>query len=91
MQKPSGEWLVETHQGNISAEHIVIAAGYRINEVGALVGIDYLVIAMEHMYVITEDVPDLVGRDDCVPMERCPRGTFYMRQEKKGLLVGIYE
>lgn len=24
-------------------------------------------------------------------MVRCPRDTFYMRQEKKGLLVGIYE
>ena len=90
-QKPNGEWLVATDQGTITAEHIVVAAGYRVNEVGALMGIRYPVIAMEHMYFITDDIPDLVARDDRIPMVRCPRDTFYMRQEKKGLLVGIYE
>ena len=90
-QKPSGEWLVTTDKGTITAEHIVIAAGYRVNEVGALMDIQYPVIAMEHMYFVTEDIPELVALDKRVPMVRCPRDTFYMRQEKKGLLVGIYE
>ena len=90
-QQPNHEWLVTTANGTIIAEHIVIAAGYRVNEVDALMGIKYPVIAMEHMYFITEDIPDLVARDDRVPMVRCPRDTFYMRQEKNGLLVGIYE
>lgn len=90
-QLPNDEWLVTTQAGTITAEHIVIAAGYRANEVGALMGIQYPVIAMEHMYFVTEDIPALVERDARVPMVRCPRDTFYMRQEKKGLLVGIYE
>ncbi|MEO9459673.1 MAG: FAD-dependent oxidoreductase [Lentilitoribacter sp.] len=90
-QLSNDEWEVTTEQGTITAEHIVIAAGYRANEVGALMGIEYPVIAMEHMYFITEDIPELVERDSRVPMVRCPRDTFYMRQEKKGLLVGIYE
>ena len=90
-QKANGEWLVNTDKGVITAEHIVVAAGYRVNEVGALMGIKYPVIAMEHMYFITEDVPDLTARNDRVSMVRCPRDTFYMRQENKGLLVGIYE
>ncbi|UUV07269.1 FAD-dependent oxidoreductase [Ruegeria sp. YS9] len=90
-QLPNDEWLVTTESGTITAEHIVIAAGYRANEVGALMGIEYPVIAMEHMYFVTEDIPELVERDTRVPMVRCPRDTFYMRQEKKGLLVGIYE
>lgn len=90
-QQPNGEWLVTTAKGTITAEHIVIAAGYRVNEVGALMGIQYPVIAMEHMYFVTDDIPELVVREDRVPMVRCPRDTFYMRQEKKGLLVGIYE
>jgi dimethylglycine dehydrogenase len=90
-QQPDGEWRVTTNEGTITAEHIVVAAGYRVNEVGALMGINYPVIAMEHMYFVTEDIPDLVARADRVPMVRCPRDTFYMRQEKKGLLVGIYE
>ena len=90
-QKPNHEWLVTTEQGTINAEHIVVAAGYHVNEVGALMGIEYPVIAMEHMYFITEDIPELVAREDRVSMVRCPRDRFYMRQEKKGLLVGIYE
>ena len=91
-QKPGGEWIVETEKGSITAEHLVIAAGYRVNEVGAMLGIEYPVISMEHMYFLTEDIPELVGREqDRVAMVRCPRDTFYMRQEGAGLLVGIYE
>lgn len=90
-QNANSEWLIESDQGRITAEHIVIAAGYRVNEVGALMGIEYPVAAMEHMYFITEDIPELVSRDNRLPMVRCPRDTFYLRQEKKGLLVGIYE
>ena len=40
------EWMVTTDKGMIIAEHIVVAAGYRVNEVGALMGIEYPVIAM---------------------------------------------
>ncbi len=91
-QQPGGEWIVETEKGSIVTEHLVIAAGYRANEVGAMLGIQYPVISMEHMYFITEDIPELVGREnDRVAMVRCPRDTFYMRQEGAGLLVGIYE
>ena len=90
-QKPNNEWIVHTDRGDIEAEHVVIAAGYRVNEVGEMLDIKYPVISMEHMYFVTEDIPELVDRPDRVPMVRCPRDTFYMRQEKKGLLVGIYE
>lgn len=90
-QQSNGEWVVQTPAGTIIAEHVVVAAGYRVNEVGALLDISYPVIAMEHMYFVTEDIPELVTRDDRVSMLRCPRDTFYMRQEKQGLLVGIYE
>ena len=90
-QKPNNEWIVHTEKSDIDAEHVVIAAGYRVNEIGEMLDIKYPVISMEHMYFVTEDIPDLLARRDRVPMVRCPRDTFYMRQEKKGLLVGIYE
>lgn len=90
-QKPNGEWRVQTGKGTITAEHIVIAAGYRANEVGALMGVTYPLSAMEHMYFITEPIAELEERDGRLSMVRCPRDTFYMRQEHKGLLVGIYE
>ena len=91
VQKTNSEWIVETGQGSIQAEHVVVAAGYRANEVGKLINIEYPVISMEHMYFVTEDIPELVTRTKRVPMVRCPTDTFYLRQEKQGLLVGIYE
>ena len=90
-QLPNDEWLVQTDKGEITCEHLVVAAGYRANEVGALMNITYPVIAMEHMYFVTEPIAELVARDTRIPMLRCPRDTFYMRQEKQGLLVGVYE
>ncbi len=90
-QNATGEWQIETPQGTLAAEHVVIAAGYRVNEIGELMGVRYPVIAMEHMYFVTEDIPELIALKERVPMVRCPHDAFYLRQEKKGLLVGIYE
>ncbi|MGI9405078.1 MAG: glycine cleavage T C-terminal barrel domain-containing protein, partial [Hyphomicrobiaceae bacterium] len=71
--------------------HIVNACGYRVNEVGAMMNVEYPVVSMEHMCFLTEPIEALTTRQDRVPMVRCPRDTFYMRQEKDGLLVGVYE
>ena len=90
-QKSNREWVVRTDQGDIDCEHLVVAAGYRVQEVGEMLGVTYPVVSMEHMYFITEPVPQLVDRECRVPMVRCPRDTFYMRQERQGILVGVYE
>ena len=36
--------------------------GYSLNEVGRMVGLELPVLAMEHQYFITEDLPQLKGR-----------------------------
>jgi len=90
-QKANHEWIVHTRDGDIQCEHIVNAAGYRANEVGALMEIEYPIVSMEHMYFVTEPIDELVQREQRVAMVRCPRDRFYMRQEKQGLLVGVYE
>ncbi|WP_158774229.1 GcvT family protein [Cobetia sp. L2A1] len=90
-QKPDGEWVVQTKNGDITCEIIVNACGYRVNEVGDMLGVEYPVISMEHMYFLTEPLPELEARETRVPLLRDPRDDFYSRQEKKGLLVGIYE
>ena len=90
-QQRDHEWIVHTQSGDICCEHIVNAAGYRANEVGALIGVEYPIVSMEHMYFVTESIADLVDRGRRVAMVRCPRDRFYLRQEKQGLLVGIYE
>ncbi len=90
-QQPNHEWIVHTKQGDIACEHVINAGGYRVNEIGAMLGIEYPVVSMEHMYFVTEPVEELIDRENRVAMVRCPRDTFYMRQEKDGLLVGVYE
>lgn len=90
-QTASGEWAVHTKDGTITCEKVVNASGYRVNEVGGMLGVEHPVISMEHMYFLTEPIAELEAQDWRVPILRCPGDDFYSRQEKKGLLVGIYE
>jgi dimethylglycine dehydrogenase len=88
---PSGEFIVHTVNGNITCEKVVNATGYRVNEVGAMLGVTHPVTSMEHMYFLTDTIPALAALDHRVPIIRDPGDDFYSRQEKHGLLVGIYE
>ena len=90
-QLENDEWIVHTEKGDIRAETVVNAAGYRVNEVGAMMGVKHPVVSMEHMYFLTDPIKQLEEMDERVPIIRCPGDDFYSRQEKKGLLVGVYE
>ncbi len=90
-EKPDGTWIVHTPNGDIACEIVVNACGYRVNEVGAMMGVEHPVASMEHQYFLTEPIPELEALDTRVPLLRDPLDDFYSRQEKKGLLVGIYE
>ena len=90
-QKPNHEWIVETPSGNIECEIVVNATGYRVNEVGRMLGVVHPVISMEHQYMITESIPGIAEFHKRVPLLRDPGDDFYCRQEHTGLLLGIYE
>ena len=60
--RPDGTWDVITAQGNIHAEHVVNCGGLWAREVGRMVGLELPVLAMEHMYLLTEDMPEVAGR-----------------------------
>ncbi len=90
-QEPGGEWIVETAKGEIRCEMVVNACGYRVNEVGAMMGVEHPVVSMEHQYFLTEPIAEIEALNHRVPLLRDPLDDFYCRQEKKGLLVGIYE
>ncbi len=90
-QKPDGSWVVHTRNGDITAEKIINAGGYRCNEIGKMMGVEHPVASMEHQYLLTEPIPDIEALDFRVPLIRCPTDDFYSRQEKNGLLVGFYE
>lgn len=86
-----GEWIVTTPKGSIRAEIVVNAAGYRAPEIGALVGRDVPSAAMSHQYLVTEQIPELVERRGTLPLLRDPDTSYYLRQERQGLLLGPYE
>ncbi len=90
-KKANGEFIVHTKKGDITCEKVVNATGYRVNEVGNMLGVEHPVTSMEHMYFLTDDIPELEALDFQVPIIRDPLDDFYSRQEKNGLLVGVYE
>ena len=90
-QKPNGEFIVHTKDGDITCEKVVNASGYRVNEVGNMLGVEHPVTSMEHMYFLTDTMPEIEALDFQVPVIRDPGDDFYSRQEKQGLLVGVYE
>jgi dimethylglycine dehydrogenase len=88
--RADGSWDVITEQGNVHAEHVVNAAGLWAREVGRMVGLELPVLAMEHQYLITEDIAQLKGQKEqlhCIDFE----GELYTRQERGGMLLGTYE
>ncbi len=90
-RKANGEFLIHTKNGDICCEIVVNASGYRVNEVGNMLGISHPVSSMEHMYFLSDPLPELEQLDFRVPIIRDPGDDFYSRQEKSGLLVGVYE
>ncbi len=80
--------------GTIHCEHVVNAGGLWAREVGRMVGLELPVLAMEHMYLLTEDIP-LVAEYNKTHGELRHAidfgGEIYMRQEGGGLLLGTYE
>lgn len=95
VQLEDSTWRVLTDKGEIRAEHIVNAGGLWAREVGRMVGLELPVLAMEHMYLITEDMPEVIeynqksGKEiqHCVDFD----GEIYLRQERNGMLMGTYE
>jgi dimethylglycine dehydrogenase len=88
--RADGTWDVITDHGNVHAEHVVNAGGLWAREVGRMVGLELPILAMEHQYLITEDIPELKGQKEqlhCIDFE----GEIYTRQERGGMLLGTYE
>jgi dimethylglycine dehydrogenase len=86
-----GSWHVVTDAGTLEAEHIVNAAGLWAREVGQMVGVQLPIVAMEHHYLLTEDLPELRQLAREIPLVLDLDGEIYLRQERKGILLGVYE
>jgi dimethylglycine dehydrogenase len=95
VRRDDGLWRVITNKGEIVTEHVVNAGGLWAREVGRMVGLELPVLAMEHMYLITEDMPEVKAWNDKTGTEIIHAvdfdGELYLRQERGGMLMGTYE
>lgn len=94
-QTPSGDWVVSTDKGDITCEHVISCTGNFARQTGAMVGLDIPVVPVEHQYIVTESHPEIVARrKEGLPemgVLRESDGSWYMREEAGGLILGPYE
>lgn len=86
-----GSWHVVTDGGTIEAEHVVNAAGLWAREVGQMVGAQLPLLPMEHHYLLTDDLPEIQSMGRELPMVLDLDAEIYLRQERRGVLLGVYE
>jgi dimethylglycine dehydrogenase len=95
VRRADGKWRVITNKGEVVTDHVVNAGGLWAREVGRMVGLELPVLAMEHMYLITEDMPEVADWNAKTGTEIMHAvdfdGELYLRQERGGMLMGTYE
>ncbi len=79
---------VETNQGNITADHVVLCAGMWTRELAASIGFHVPLHACEHYYVVFESVAGLTSD---VPVMRDYDNCTYFKEDAGKLLMGAFE
>ena len=78
---------VVTDKGVIETEIVVNAAGQWAGEIGRMVDLNFPIISMAHLYLITKPM----GITETLPTMRDPDLLVYFREEVGGLIMGGYE
>ena len=91
IERDGAGWKVTTPEQSYTCEYLINAAGYRAGEVSALLGQYLPVVSMQHQYLVTETIPELEQHGSLIPLVRDPDDSYYLRQEKTGLILGPYE
>jgi dimethylglycine dehydrogenase len=95
IQRKSDGWHVTTDKGTIITAHIVNAAGTWGWEIGHMMGLNIPSVPVLHQYLVTDTIPDVANRIAQglpeLPIIRDPEESWYVRQERDGLILGPYE
>ena len=85
------EWVLHTRNGDIRADHVVNAAGTWCRDIGTMMGVDLPVVPMLHQYIVTDRISAFAELDHELPFIRDPDESWYLRQERDGVILGPYE
>jgi 4-methylaminobutanoate oxidase (formaldehyde-forming) len=78
---------VETEQGSIAADNVVLAGGLWSRDIAARIGVDLPLYACEHFYVVTEQMEELGKR----PVLRDFDKGVYFKEDAGKMIVGWFE
>ena len=95
IRRKGNDWIVETDKGEVVCEHVVSATGNFARQTGRMVGLDFPIIPVQHQYIVTDEIPELAERrkngEPEMGVLRESDGSWYMREERGGLILGPYE
>ena len=95
ISREGDHWVVETENSTLRADHIVNAAGTWGWEIGAMMGLNIPSVPVLHQYLVTDTIPRVADRISSgqkeLPIIRDLEESWYVRQERDGLILGPYE
>ena len=84
----SGEYRVETGQGEVQCETLILACGLWTRDLAAQLGVRVPLYACEHFYVVTEPMDAVTPN---LPVLRDTDGHVYVKEDAGKWLVGAFE
>ena len=95
IRREGERWCVEFEAGSVEAVHVVNAAGTWGWEIGQMMGLNIPSVPVLHQYLVTDTVGAVRDRISAglpeLPIIRDPEESWYVRQERDGLILGPYE
>ncbi|MDC0901728.1 FAD-dependent oxidoreductase, partial [Candidatus Pelagibacter sp.] len=79
---------METANGKIDCEYVVLATGMWSRQIGEDIGVSIPLYPNEHFYIITEPIKDLPKN---LPVLRDYDSCLYLKEDAGKMLVGIFE
>jgi len=98
--QPDGSWevLLQLPSGDshvVKAKKVINCAGLWAERIGDFAGVHTPCTVIQHQYVITEPIPEVkeyhAKHGHQLPVIRDLEGSYYLRDEGDGMLIGPYE
>ncbi|WP_108860077.1 FAD-dependent oxidoreductase [Ruegeria sp. Alg231-54] len=95
IERQQDHWRIETAKEIVETTHVVNAAGTWGWEIGHMMGLNIPSVPVLHQYLVTDTVAAVSSRIKEglpeLPIIRDPEESWYVRQERDGLILGPYE